>query len=270
MVGTVYLITNTHNTKSYVGITTMQLGRRWSCHKRDAKNKKYPLYYAMRKYGIDCFSIREIKTINSTSKEELLELLNNDEMKYVKIYNGYIGWKSGGYNLTIGGSMKNISVESRKKQSETMRRKFKQNPALGKTISNRIKEFYKKNPMARKDAGRRSTERYKDSKYRKMMGDSIQRALSDPAVKKRYSEAQILFNKNNPEKGRSHSRQISGKNHPRLDNTIYKFENMYSGETFEGCRFDFYNLHKISKDKICEVVHGKRNHHRGWKLIKSS
>lgn len=85
MVGTVYLITNTHNNKNCVGITTMKLSRRWSCHKRDAKNKKYPLYYAMRKYGIDYFSIQEIKTVDAASKEELIELLNVDEIKYPKI-----------------------------------------------------------------------------------------------------------------------------------------------------------------------------------------
>lgn len=67
--GIVYLITNTINNHKYVGITTMSLERRWSCHKRDNKRSNYPLYKFMRRDGINNFTISTIIQIECVNKK---------------------------------------------------------------------------------------------------------------------------------------------------------------------------------------------------------
>lgn len=95
----IYKITNNINNKVYIGQTIMQPNQRWSKHLSDAKMKKpYPLYNAMRKYGLDSFSFEIIE-------ECLEEELNNKEKYYIQLYHSYINEEnSNGYNATLGGT----------------------------------------------------------------------------------------------------------------------------------------------------------------------
>lgn len=57
--GTIYCITNKINNKMYIGQTARMLQERWKDHlesSRDLNNHR-PLYLAMRKYGIENFSL---------------------------------------------------------------------------------------------------------------------------------------------------------------------------------------------------------------------
>ena len=62
MVGKIYCISNNINNKVYIGLTTCSLEYRWSRHLTEAKNvnNKKHLYKAMRKYGLEKFSIEQI------------------------------------------------------------------------------------------------------------------------------------------------------------------------------------------------------------------
>lgn len=91
----IYLIDNTVNNKVYIGVTTIGLHDRWSCHKSCARNGiSYPLYDDMRKFGEDKFSIH---LIDSADTKELGEML---EIKYVE---KFCSIYPNGYNLTEGG-----------------------------------------------------------------------------------------------------------------------------------------------------------------------
>jgi group I intron endonuclease len=95
MIG-IYKITNMVNRKVYIGQST-NIKRRWKDHKKDAfwennPEYEYPLYRAMRKYGIDSFSF---EVIEECSKEEL----NEKEKLYIAQYDSY----KNGYNQTEGG-----------------------------------------------------------------------------------------------------------------------------------------------------------------------
>lgn len=93
--GYIYKITNTINNKVYIGQTTQTVETRWKQHQRSSLTKKYALYYAMRKYGIDNF---KIETLEQCDNKELDE----KEIEWIAFYNSY----RDGYNMTLGGSGK--------------------------------------------------------------------------------------------------------------------------------------------------------------------
>lgn len=94
----IYLITNKANGKRYVGQTTGTIERRWIQHCCDAKYKqKQPISRAIRKYGIDNFTIEAIIQTDS------LDELNNLEALYIRDYNTI---SPNGYNLESGGKNK--------------------------------------------------------------------------------------------------------------------------------------------------------------------
>lgn len=89
----VYKITNNVNGKIYIGQTNRSIEERFSQHKKDAfreRNEKRPLYSAIRKYGVDAFSI------------ELVEE-TEDPLEREKYWIEYFGSFKNGYNATIGG-----------------------------------------------------------------------------------------------------------------------------------------------------------------------
>lgn len=93
--GYIYLITNKINNKKYVGKTTQSIEKRWQEHISDSKKEKCeirPLYRAMRKYGIENFSIKKLEKCN-------IDNLSEREKYWIRYYNTY----EEGYNATLGG-----------------------------------------------------------------------------------------------------------------------------------------------------------------------
>lgn len=96
--GYIYLITNNVNGNKYVGKTELSIEERWGQHIKDSKKEKCeirPLYRAIRKYGVENFSIKEIDTGQG-------EELNNKEQYWIQHYDTY----NNGYNATLGGDGK--------------------------------------------------------------------------------------------------------------------------------------------------------------------
>ena len=93
----IYKITNQINNKVYIGLTTCSLEYRWSRHITESKNTNNTkhLYKAMRKYGIENFTIEEID--NTDDFKELGKL----ERSYIRKYDSTN--PKVGYNLTHGG-----------------------------------------------------------------------------------------------------------------------------------------------------------------------
>jgi len=84
-----YKITNIINGHSYVGFTSRTITERYSSHKNNAfrQNKKFKLYSAMRKYGIESFIIEQIYEGNDALQKE----------------NYFIEYYNCEYNMTKGG-----------------------------------------------------------------------------------------------------------------------------------------------------------------------
>lgn len=83
--------------KSYVGITSMGVRRRWIAHVGAAKRnpKKHPLRDAIRKYGRDAFVVAVIAEGLTEADAKSLEIA------YIDIYQSNIPGK--GYNVSAGG-----------------------------------------------------------------------------------------------------------------------------------------------------------------------
>ena len=93
--GYIYLITNKINTKKYVGKTAQSIEKRWREHISDSKKERCeirPLYRAIRKYGVENFSIELIEECNPKALPER-------EQYWIEYYNTY----KDGYNATLGG-----------------------------------------------------------------------------------------------------------------------------------------------------------------------
>ena len=92
----IYQIVNKINQKIYVGKTEFSIEKRFKEHCQDAfrdRNKKRPLYAAMRKYGVENFYI------------ELIEETDNPEEREIYWIEQKRAFKNG-YNATLGGDGK--------------------------------------------------------------------------------------------------------------------------------------------------------------------
>ena len=91
--GFIYKITNDINDKIYVGQTSGTLEERFKQHKKKINSddgKTFPLYNAMRKYGVEHFSIEMIEQTDN---------LQEREQYWIKFFDSY----NNGYNATLGG-----------------------------------------------------------------------------------------------------------------------------------------------------------------------
>jgi len=105
----VYVITNKINGKQYIGQTVQPLENRWSMHKSGSSGC-LGLKAAFAKYGVENFIIEQLCEVNS------LEELNKKEREFIKYMKTLA---PNGYNLTSGGEQVRFSDESRKKMSES-------------------------------------------------------------------------------------------------------------------------------------------------------
>jgi len=270
-IGLVYLITNKINYRIYVGITTLTIEIRWKQHKRDSKKLNYPLYQEMRMYGEENFNISLLETIESTNKNDLIQKLNKLEIYYVKKYESYVGWNKNGYNLTTGGGMENISEESRKKQSNSMKLRYIKNPEIGKQHGQKLKKLYQNNKELKDKISKIQIERYKNPLERIKTSNAIKNAyINNPSLKEKISEIHKKLNKNRPEIGYNHSIKISGKNHPLYNDKIYNFVNIITKENFSGTSFNFRKKYNLLQSKISLLINGKRKIHKNWMIYDTS
>ena len=115
-----YKITNNITNKCYIGWTGRTVDARWTTHKADAfknvDNRKF--YNAIRKYGVDCWSVETLCEVNSVAEAKLKEI------ELIALFDSY----NVGYNATKGGDGNNgiiMSAESNHKRSISQKGKAK-------------------------------------------------------------------------------------------------------------------------------------------------
>lgn len=99
-----------------------------------------------------------------------------------------------GIHKKIQSSCKNFWIESpdaKEKQSKLKKKQYEENPQILKNISNTVKKYYEENPQAIEEISKIQKQRY-----------------LDPEERRRNSERQLEYHKNNPEKGQNHSEFI--------------------------------------------------------------
>lgn len=102
--GYIYCITNNVNGKQYVGQTLTTIRNRFRQHKSDSRKYNYPLYNAFNKYGINSFSVIELRKIEQKDKKIMKNILDDLEISYISSYNTKI---PNGYNILDGGNSNN-------------------------------------------------------------------------------------------------------------------------------------------------------------------
>jgi len=92
----VYLISNLVNGKAYVGQTRIGLAKRWRQHLRDTANgSELPVHRALRKHGIQNFSVTVLHVCTSEEELNSKEILAIEERR--------TRFSEFGYNVTAGG-----------------------------------------------------------------------------------------------------------------------------------------------------------------------
>lgn len=114
--GYIYKITNTLNTKVYIGQTTRSLAARWQEHLRNCNTKAKQtlhLYTAMNAYGRENFQIELL------DEAATIEELNEKEIYWINFYDSL----NNGYNMKHGGQDENPmnSAVVKEKHDEKMR-----------------------------------------------------------------------------------------------------------------------------------------------------
>ena len=83
---TIYKITNSINTKIYIGQTKNDLSHRWKQHLRvDHTKKPQPLYLAMFELGKEYFEINAIEYVETQDEAD------DRERYYISLYNSFSG-----------------------------------------------------------------------------------------------------------------------------------------------------------------------------------
>lgn len=121
----VYLITNQVNGKMYVGCTAYSLEARWYAHLKNSQYVNYALYKAMRKYGVENFSVK--KLMDCSDEDHMLLM----ETAFIAEFDTF---GKSGYNMTIGGqsgpppfsdkAKKKMSVSARQPHRSAMSSKY--------------------------------------------------------------------------------------------------------------------------------------------------
>lgn len=187
----IYKITNTTNGKIYIGQTVQRVSQRWRSHKQAAENgKQLHLYFAMRKYGVDNFTLEHIATADNKEWGDYFERL------YILIYNTLN--PEFGYNMTTGGEGA-LHREENKIKIGVKSKEWWQDPENKKRASASRKGLLvgERNPMfGRHDLGTPHTEETKQHLREQKLA-----AYADPEYKARISAANV--GKHHTEEGRA-------------------------------------------------------------------
>ena len=96
--GFIYKINCNQNGKAYIGLTNISIEHRWQGHINAATTPShpdynFPIHRAMRKYGIEAFTVEMLEEVDSAN------LLKEREKYWINYYDSY----NSGYNATLGG-----------------------------------------------------------------------------------------------------------------------------------------------------------------------
>lgn len=141
----IYQIKNKKNGKLYIG-QALNIKKRLLQHISTAKRSaKLPIHLAINKYGIDCFEVTILASVNlyGKSKDTIKTELNALEQFYIELYDSY----TNGYNATIGGDCGRLGQHHSEQTKLKMKRSAKgykpkcakdaQKPVFGYDLQNK-------------------------------------------------------------------------------------------------------------------------------------
>lgn len=198
MTSYVYQISSSATDGLYIGKAN-NLNNRWFEHLSDSKERlDYPLYRAFAKYGIDTFSIQEVRQFETEEEAFAYEtqLIKELRAKGVKIYNQNDGGL-GGVNPTPG---------LRKKISDNVKKTFATQESIDKRQSVFSSKSYKQN------VSKAVSISWQCEEIAKKHSDGNRRAWADPEIR-----AKMIVAMNTPEsKKRRRKAHIGVKRNPKV------------------------------------------------------
>lgn len=163
-----YKITNTVNGKLYIGITKLAIEQRWAKHLKDSISPKYPLHYAISKYGQENFTIELLE--ESINRSHISGLEEPTIQKYDS--------RNYGYNVAKGGYGGDLGPEALAKRLETI-----------KNWSPEKKAIYKKKLSQRNLGKTKETDSGRLSQSEKIKGNTFRKGfLHDDGTKLKISK----------------------------------------------------------------------------------
>lgn len=141
---TIYKVTNRINGKAYIGFDSNWPSRKavHICEAVTRKNKKYPLYRAMRKYGIENFDWEIL--YQNEDREYTLNVMEN---KFIVEHNTHF-LDGHGYNMTYGGEGAFGWIPSEETKMNISKSKLGKKPNFTENDIERRKQLLiDKNPM---------------------------------------------------------------------------------------------------------------------------
>jgi len=185
-----YQITNTVNEKSYIGITKLSINERWQVHISNSRKPKYPLHYAIAKYGSELFSITLLEENADRKHISDLEEHTIQRLKTHISENGYNVAK-GGYGGDLGtvandkrkSTVKNLSPEQKQQWTNNLSK-----VRIGKKHSNQTKE---KLSRLQKDRGGYGPENHSIQTKEKISKGNTGKIRSPESIEKYRKAAKI-------------------------------------------------------------------------------
>ena len=145
--GYIYRIDNLENGKFYIGQTIQTILKRWNEHVSDTRNKSDTMiiHKAIRKYGLEMFTIEPIHTIEVETKTELKERLNELEIQVIAELKPDYNTAKGGLGHT-GVSIRRFGADNhfygKKHTDETLQklRDISKGRYIGREVSEETKQ----------------------------------------------------------------------------------------------------------------------------------
>jgi group I intron endonuclease len=195
--GDIYFIINSLNSKGYIGLAKKGTPFRIEQHLKNLKKGiDYHLYRAIRKYGLDKFSVAVIDQVP-------IEKLNQREidliLEYDTFHNGYNMTKGGegrlGYKHSNDSKQKMSSAQKKRwedlnekqKQSESQRKRF-EDPNEKQKLRDAQKIIWE-DPNARQKQRERAIKQFEDPNARQKQRDATIKQWEDPNARNKASES---------------------------------------------------------------------------------
>lgn len=223
--GFIYKITNKINNKIYIGQTTVKRPTdRYSKHRYVARHIEKEksvsaLHRAMNKDGVDNFSFEIIEEVENS-------LLNQEEMKYIQLYNSLV---PNGYNLTLGGDgTKGYS----RPQTEEEKEKRKKS----------CKEFYILHPEEKEKRKIRTSKLWENEEFRK-----------------KVIEGNIKYHRDHPDKFKGKNNPFYGKHHTQeTKNKLQKMNSIFNVYQLDKDSLEIIQIYSSIKEaeRALNVSHG--------------
>jgi hypothetical protein len=153
---TIYLV-HKDSKPVYVGYTSKSVKERWKEHLKNSNKPKYPLHHAIKKYGVDSFTIETLY-----ESEDGEHTLNYMEHHYIWLYRTHCSLC--GYNVTLGGdgSSKGLTEKERKERRKVYWKAYREaNKDKNKDYH---KKYYEVNKVKRKAVNKIWYERNRDKR----------------------------------------------------------------------------------------------------------